>query len=58
MSRCLASFCVTEVVGTADAAHLLMESFTSSSFSSNDWISISMDFHDLLEPTVGEPVSK
>jgi hypothetical protein len=57
ISRCLASFCVTEVAGPADAAHLLMESFMSNSFSSKDWISISMDFHDLLDPTGGVPAS-
>lgn len=57
MSLCLASFWVTEVVGAADAAHRLIESFISSSFSSNDWISISIDFHDLLDPRVGEPTS-
>lgn len=58
MSLCLANFCVTEVVGAADAAQRLIESFMSNSFSSNDWISISIDFHDLPDPTVGgEPVS-
>lgn len=57
MSLCLASFCVTEVVGAEDAAQRLIESFTSSSFSSRDWISISVDFHDLPEPPVGEVVS-
>lgn len=57
MSLCLASFCATEVVGVADAAHRLIASLISSSFSSRDWISISMDCHDRLDPTVGDPVS-
>lgn len=46
-----------EVAGAADAAHRLIESLTSNNFSSKDWISISIDFHDLLEPTDGEPES-
>lgn len=57
MSLCLASFWVTEVVGAADAAHLLIASLTSNSFSSNDWISISIDFQDLPDPIVGDPLS-
>lgn len=48
---------MTDVVGAADAAHLLMESFMSNNFSSDDWISISIDFHDLPDPTVGDPAS-
>ncbi|KVH97096.1 DNA glycosylase [Cynara cardunculus var. scolymus] len=40
-------------VAAADAAHRLMESLTSSNFSSNDCISISIDFHERLEPIVG-----
>ena len=57
MSLCLASFWLTELAADADAAHRLMESLISSSFSSKDCISISMDFHDLLGPTVGDPLS-
>lgn len=54
ISRCRASFCVTDVVEVAPATQRLIASLTSTSFSSRDSISISIDFHDPSPPTSPE----
>lgn len=54
ISRCRASFCVTDVVDVAPATQRLIASLTSTSFSSSDSISISIDFHDPSPPTSPE----